>query len=139
MKKVLVDSSVWSLYFRKEKNLSEADMRIIAKVNELNSDNRIVIIGAVRQEVLSGISSKEKFEKIEERLSFLEDFPVTTKNHITAARFFNECRSHGIQGAHNDFLIAAVAAENGFEVFTLDGDFSEYRNYIGVTLFGLDE
>ncbi len=54
-----------------------------------------------------------------------------------AARFFNTCRTHGVQGSHIDFLISAVAANNGFAILTLDNDFSRYAQFINLSLVTL--
>jgi len=68
-------------------------------------------------------------------LANYEDFTVTNKDYITAARFFNICRKHGIQGSQIDFLICAVAVNNNFEIFSMDKDFFEYKKYIDLKLF----
>ena len=49
--KVIVDTSVWSLALRRQqKNNSIAD-----KLRDFIGDGRVVLLGAVRQEILSGI------------------------------------------------------------------------------------
>lgn len=58
---------------------------------------------------------------------------VDTSVWFTAARFFNTCRTHGVQGSHIDFLISAVAANNGFAILTLDNDFSRYAQFINLS------
>ena len=131
--KTIIDSSVWSNFFRK-KSRNETDERIARKIQELAVNNEIVIIGAIRQESLSGIASEEKFEKIKSVLSIYTDFPVTTDDYVTAARFFNTCRSHGVQGSHIDFLISAVAANNNFSILSLDNDFERYRKFVKIEL-----
>jgi hypothetical protein len=110
MKRVLVDTSVWSLALRK-KDATESEQRIIAQLSTLILDLDLVIIGPVRQEILSGISDQKKFTTLRERLSIFEDFPITTHDYEVAAQFLNECRNHGIQGSYIDFLICAVAAK----------------------------
>jgi hypothetical protein len=40
----------------------------------------------------------------------IPDFPILTEHYVTAARFFNLCRSKGIQGSNTDFLICVAAA-----------------------------
>ena len=44
------------------------------------------------------------------------DYDVTTLDLETAAEFFNTCRKKGVQASNTDYLICAVAANNGFEI-----------------------
>jgi len=131
--KILVDTSVWSLALRKKPE-SDADIETVAKLSELIRDSRAVIIGAVRQEILSGISSKERFELLKTRIRAFEDFPLSTEIYELAAEFSNTCRSNGIQGSHTDFLICAAAKAHNTPIFTLDKDFDNYKKYIDIKL-----
>ena len=47
-------------------------------------DGRIVMIGPIRQEILSGISKEAQFEYVKEHLSPFEDTPLTDREY----RFF---------------------------------------------------
>jgi predicted nucleic acid-binding protein len=134
MKDVLVDTSVWSLAFRR----SKPDEREIAVTNELISlirELRIVIIGPVRQELLSGISEQDVFENLRERMTVFTDYAIQTADYELAAEYSNLCRKNGIQGSHTDFLICAVAARNRWEIFTEDHDFLSYQKYLPITLY----
>lgn len=132
--KVLVDTSVWSLAFRK-KNFSETDQIIINELKSLIKQNSIVIFGAIRQEILSGISSEKVFYELKNSLRAFEDVKTNTSIHELAAEYFNECRKNGIQGSHTDFLICAVATFYKLEIFTLDKDFNNYSKYIPIKLY----
>jgi len=133
MKPVLVDTSIWSLAFRKKDRTIE-NQQVIDYLAKLVLDLDAVLIGPVRQEILSGISDKRKFNELKERLSILEDFPIKTEDYERAAEFYNNCRKHGVQGSHIDYLICAVAANNKFSIFTLDNDFIDYRKHIRIDL-----
>ena len=52
--KVLVDTCVWSLAFRKRKKTA-SEKKVVETLKELVRDLRVVMIGPVRQEILSGI------------------------------------------------------------------------------------
>ena len=133
MKPVLVDTSIWSLAFRKKDRTIE-NQQVIDYLAKLVLDLDAVLIGPVRQEILSGISDKRKFNELKEGLSILEDFPIKTEDYERAAEFYNNCRRHGVQGSHIDYLICAVAANNKFSIFTLDNDFINYRKHIWIDL-----
>jgi len=133
--KVLVDTPIWSLAFRKK--TGNIDNIAIKNLIELIQDRRIAIIGPVRQEVLSGISDRNKFYEIKDKMSLFSDYFIKTDDYEFAAECSNECRRNGIQGSHTDFLICAMAIKNGWEIFTEDGDFLEYEKYIPIKMYVL--
>jgi predicted nucleic acid-binding protein len=126
-----VDTSVWSLALRRtlQKERPEA-----AELRRLIADHRVEIIGPIRQEILSGVREPSHFEKLEERLAVFPDAPVRTEDYVTAAKFFNLCRSKGIQGANTDFLICTVAVRNKFAIFTTDNDFALFAKCLPIVL-----
>ena len=133
MKFVLVDTSVWSLAFRK-KHPDSNDKKLIEYLTFLIRNRYAVMIGPIRQEILSGISDESTFRKLKEALKAFSDFEITTDDYGQAAAYYNICRSNGIQGSHIDYLICSVAHNNDFLIFTLDKDFKNYRNYIDIEL-----
>jgi predicted nucleic acid-binding protein len=52
-----------------------------------------------------------------------------------AAELFNRCRASGIQGAHIDFLIRAIAREHRVPIFTQDQDFTRYAEVCRAELY----
>jgi len=96
------------------------------------------MIGPIRQEILSGIRSKSQFKKLREHLESFPDLPILTEDYVTAAQFFNHCRSKGIQGSNTDFLICAVAVRNKFSIYTTDKDFELFSKYIQIILHKAD-
>jgi len=131
--KVLVDTSVWSLALRRKEPSAEAE-----KLAELILSSLVVLIGPVRQELLSGISNEKTFLSLKARLEHFDDLPVRTLDYETAALFYNICRFHGIQGSHVDFLICAVAANNDLLIFSTDQDFERYSQHLPIRLFRFD-
>lgn len=131
--RVIVDTCVWSLAFRK-KEKTVYEQNIINYLAKQIRDLRIVMIGPIRQEILSGIPSESKFIDMRNKLSVLSDWAIKTEDYELAAKFYNKCRRDGIQGSHIDYLICAVAFNNGFSILTLDNDFYNYQNYTGIIL-----
>ena len=127
---VLVDTAVWSLALRR----SNPTGRSVALLHDLIEDGRAVMIGAVRQEILSGIRRQEQFDQLRDSLEPFVDLEVRREDHVRAAAFYNSCRTAGVQGSNTDFLICAVA--NGYDVpiFTTDNDFVRYSELLPVTL-----
>ena len=127
--KVLVDTSVWSLALRRKESFE-----ISKKLTDLILSSVIVMIGPVRQELLSGISDKNVFLKLKAKLEAFDDFDISTKDYETAAEFHNLCRRNGIQGSHTDFLICAVAHNNNFLIYTNDKDFDNFAKYLPIKI-----
>jgi len=131
--KVLVDTSVWSLALRRKESSKDAD--VVKKLTRLIEDSMVVMIGPIRQELLSGISQETVFLDLKNKLEPFEDMPISTCDYETAAQFHNLCRKSGIQGSHTDFLICAVAYNNNLLIFTTDEDFFHFAKLLPVRLF----
>ena len=134
--KVLVDTPIWSFAFRRSSNAENSCPKpVVEELIELIHEDRAVLIGPVRQEVLSGISNQKQFDLLREKLKPFEGIAVTSGDYKLAADFNNQCRRKEIQGSHIDFLICAVASRNGIPIFTTDNDFSLYAKHIDITLY----
>jgi len=135
---VLVDTSVWSLALRK-KTLTDFENTCVAELRELIKELRVVMVGPIRQELLSGISAPEKHQLLKGQLQAFEDLTIDTENYEKAAEFSNICRNSGIQGSHTDFLICAVADAHDMSIFTTDKDFTNYSKVLGLRLHEVRE
>ena len=127
--KVLADTSVWSLALRRKEKSG-----VVTKLTDLILESMVVIIGPVRQELLSGISDRAVFDDLKHKLQSFDDLPITTRDYETAADFYNICRKKGVQGSHIDFLICAVAYNNEIFIFTTDQDFRRYAKHLPIRL-----
>ena len=129
--RVLVDTSIWSLALRRPAHLHNPEA---LELRRLITAHLAEIIGPIRQEVLSGVRDQSQFDKLESHLAAFPDLSLLTEDYVTAAKFFNLCRSKGIQGSNTDFLICAVAVRHDFVVFTSDEDFSLFAKCVPVVL-----
>jgi len=134
--KVLVDTCIWSHALRSRKPEYQA---LVKSLETLITDQRVLIIGAIRQEVLSGYSDHNKFETLKAKLNYFENTPILDKDYITAARFYNEYRQKGVQGSHIDLLICAVAARLNVSILTSDKDFGFYQQYLPINLHSITD
>jgi len=133
--RVIVDTCIWSACLRRK----TPDRLLVKTLKDLIGDGRVVMTGNIRQEILSGISSELQFEKIRSHLSAFRDIPLHEEHYELAARYYNRCRKNGIQGAHADFLICAIASIEKFLVFTTDKDFLYYQKHIPLNLWDKSE
>ena len=130
--KVLVDTSVWSRVLRRS---SGNDVDLQRRLADVIVAHRAQIIGPIRQELLSGIKDAKQFDALSTHLSAFPDHPVVSDDFVTAAKFFNICRSHGVQGSNTDFLICAVSVRGKMSIFTKDDDFSLFARHLPITLY----
>ena len=132
---ILVDTSIWSLAFRRKpaQKIKVEDPNIL-ELSELIDEDRAVLIGPIRQEILSGISSPSQFSLLKENLRAFDDLLLNTKDYETAAEFFTQCRKKGSQGSHIDFLICSAAKNHAMAIFTSDRDFHSYSKILKIDL-----
>lgn len=128
---VLVDTSVWSLALRRAKRQTDAAS---LELNELIQEGRIVMLGPIRQELLSGIKVKSQFDLLRDHLRSFPDLDLESLDYEEAAFAFDRCREKGIQGSNTDFLLCAVAQRRGLAIYTTDGDFRHYAKVLKLTL-----
>lgn len=129
---VIVDTSVWSLALRRAKRV---DDKTAGELAELIQEGRVVMLGPVRQELLSGIKLEEQFELLRDHLRSFPDVELGQADYEDAADAFNRCRQKGIQGSNTDFLICAVALRRDLGIFTTDKDFDNYSKVLRLRLY----
>jgi len=135
--KVLVDTPVWSLALRrpKQSTLSAPQQATVNALAELVRDGRAVFIGAIRQELLSGLKAQSQFDVLRDSLAAFDDLAMPVSVYESAAQAFNACRANGVQGSNTDFLICAAAMHHQLPIFTLDGDFLHYQRWLPIHLY----
>jgi predicted nucleic acid-binding protein len=132
---VLVDTPLWSLLLRRNAHdLSEREYKLHKSTAELIAEGRAHIVGAVRQELLSGIREESQFEKLKAALRAFTEPNLDIADYEVAAEMSNRCGSRGIQGSPIDFLLCAVAQRRNWEIFTIDQDFLHFSRVLPIKL-----
>ncbi len=129
--KVLVDTVVWSFVFRRHVE----DTIYKDLLGTLIADGRVLLLGAVRQEILSGIRHEEQFERLRLSLNAFPNIPITIADYELAAFYYNLCRKNGVQGSNTDFLICAISVNHNCEILTTDKDFEHFAELLPINLF----
>jgi hypothetical protein len=124
MKKVLVDTNIWSTVLRR--NVS-ADDQIRNNLMQLVDEGSVAIIGPIRQEILSGIKDEKKYLILKQYMEAFEDEKIETIDYENAALISNKCISKGFAVTAIDALIVAFVVRNGWEIYTKDKDFDRYE------------
>jgi predicted nucleic acid-binding protein len=134
--KVLVDTSVWSLALRRRPSLQDP---AVLELRALIDEGRVAMIGAIRQELLSGIRTMDSFHRLREHLRYFADEQLEAEDYERAAEHFNACRARGVQGSNTDFLICAAAERRDLPILTTDADFTRFAGVLPITLHGREK
>ena len=129
---VLVDTSVWSLAFRRNAPPSLPEVKELARA--LDAGDPIYGTGLVLQELLQGFTRPKAHALIVDHFSLLPFLIPDREDHIEAAELRNKCRSKGIQVGTIDALLAQLCLRHELELLTTDTDF---RDIATVTKLGV--
>jgi predicted nucleic acid-binding protein len=136
---VLVDTSVWSLALRRTSaDLNPREQRLTTALQELIRDGRAQLVGPVRQELLSGLRQETTFRKLRDHLRAFDEPRLEAADYEEGAHINNQCRSRGVAGSAIDFLICALAARRGWQIFTTDRDFISYAAVVPLRLYQIN-
>jgi predicted nucleic acid-binding protein len=132
---VLVDTPVWSLALRRRPDhLSPPEQHLTKALAELIREGRVQMLGAIRQELLSGIREEIQFRKLRDYLRAFLEPSLEAADYEEAAHMSNQCRSRGIAGSAVNFLICAAAQRRGWAILTTDQDFQNYASVLPLRL-----
>jgi hypothetical protein len=118
---LFVDTSVWSLAFRRDTTLPAVE--VLALRQALEDGDTIVTTGVILQELLQGFSGPRARKDIIDRFSALPLLVPDRQDHIEAAALRNRCRRSGVQIGTIDALLAQLCIRYGLTLLTTDRDF----------------
>jgi len=125
--RVLVDTSVWSLAFRKGGPADHPAVRKLAHL--LDSYEDLVLIGIIEQEILQAFRSESMFRKVARNLESFPILPLERADYVAAARLHRKCASKGVTTSTADCLIAAASIRHGTLLLTADRDFEQIARH----------
>lgn len=132
---MLVDTTVWSLAFRRRTgDLAGRDRAIFDEWAWLVRSGQAELIGPIRQELLSGLRREPDFDRVRRELGKFLDIPLTREDFEEAARCTNRCIARGVAVSSVDALICAAALRRGIPIYTLDEDFKRYAGVLPIRL-----
>ena len=129
---LFVDTSVWSLAFRRDAPAPGAEVSALARA--LEGGAPLVTTGIVLQELLQGFTGPKAREQIVERFAALPLIVPDRRDHIDAADLRTTCRRRGIQVGTIDALLAQLCVRYRLTMLTTDRDFVRVA---GVRAFAL--
>ena len=119
---LFVDTSVWSLAFRRDQPTASAEVETL--IRALESGETLFTTGLVLQELLQGFTGAKGRDQIVERFSALPLIVPDRADHIRAAELRNHCRRKGVQIGTIHALLAQVCLRHDLTMLTADKDFS---------------
>ena len=118
---LFVDTSVWSLAFRRDQASAAPEVRLLR--HALEGGGTIVVTGFVLQELLQGFAGPRARKEIIDRFTALPLLTPDRQDHIDAADLRNRCRRAGLQIGTIDAVIAQLSIRHQLQLLTTDNDF----------------
>ncbi len=130
---LFVDTSVWSLAFRRDQSQSEPAVDRLRQA--LGAGEALYSTGLVLQELLQGFRGPKARDAIIDRFAALPLLVPDREDHIAAADIRNECRRAGVQIGTIDALLARLCTRHELEMLTTDHDFGRMVPQVGLTIW----
>ena len=124
---LLVDTSVWSLAFRRDADQRAPQVQALRAA--LDGGDSVCITGIILQELLQGFSGPKARKELLKKFSALPMLMPDRSDHIAAAELRNHCRRAGVQLGTVDALIAQLCLRHDLILLTTDGDFVSAAKY----------
>ncbi len=118
---LFVDTSVWSLAFRRDQASAAPEVHTLR--HALEGGETIVTTGLILQELLQGFAGPRARKDIIERFTALPLLTPDRQDHIDAAELRNRCRRAGVQIGTIDALLAQLCLRHKLTLLTTDNDF----------------
>ena len=130
---LFVDTSVWSLAFRRDAPASANERRELVRAIEAGEE--LVTTGLVLQELLQGFSGPRDRRQILDRFAALPVLVPDRREHADAAELKNKCRRRGVQTGTIDALLAQLCLRHDLMMLTADRDFRNIARHCVLRLW----
>ena len=131
---LFVDTSVWSLAFRREPPSSAGEVQEL--VRAIEAGELIFTTGLVLQELLQGFAGPKAREQILDSFAAVPLIVPAREDHIEAAALRNRCRRAGIQAETIDALLAQLCLRHDLTMLSADDDFRHIAGQCTLKLWG---
>jgi len=131
---LFVDTSVWSLAFRRDQGSAAPEVRALR--DALEGAEIVVTTGLVLQELLQGFAGPRARKDLIDRFSSLPLLNPDRQDHIDAAELRNRCRRAGVQVGTIDALLAQLCVRHNLTLLTTDNDFIRAASHCTLRVWG---
>lgn len=129
--KVLVDTSVWSLFWRRGGPSDHPAVKKLAALLEAEED--VAISGVILQEILQAYRQPEARRRVDRLLDPVPLLPLTRSDCEAAAAIHRSCAEQGVAASTVDCQIAQAAVSHSHALLTADRDFERIAPLAGFT------
>lgn len=130
---LFVDTSVWSLAFRRDRPGDAAEVRELMRA--LLAGETVVSTGLILQELLQGFHGPKARQQIIERFAALPLLSPDRHDHVEAAEIRNRCRRAGVQIGTIDALFAQLCVRHDLTMLATDNDFRNIAGRCGLKVW----
>jgi predicted nucleic acid-binding protein len=130
---LLVDTSVWSLAFRRDAPPDIPEVEELKRA--LAGAELVATTGLILQELLQGFIPTKARTQIVERFAALDLTQPDRDDHVAAAEVRNACRKAGVQLGTIDALIAQLSIRHDYALLTTDQDFVHAARHVPLRLW----
>jgi len=129
--KVLIDTSVWVDFFRKKESL------VSVKVRECLKLNQVCYAGPILVELYQGAKTQREIEILDELFDTISYIDITRDHYHHAGMINQKAAREGKVFSTIDVILAALAHDGGFSLFSLDRHFDDISRYCALSLVEL--
>jgi predicted nucleic acid-binding protein len=130
---LLVDTSVWSLAFRRDERPAGDEVGWL--VRAIETGETILTTGLILQELLQGFTGPKQRQALLSRFATLPLLVPDRQDHVEAAELRNRCRRAGTQIGTIDALIAELCIRHDLTLLTTDADFGRIAKLSALKLW----
>jgi len=129
---VLVDTSVWSLLYRKKGPVDHPKVHILTSL--LNRIEDVALTGLILQEVLQAFRSDTQFERVARFFRPFDIIELERADFVDAAKLHRHFASKGVAASTTDSQIAIAAIRHQCLLLTADKDFDHIAKHCELKL-----
>ncbi len=130
---LLVDTSVWSLAFRRDAEAPTQAVEVLRSA--LEGADQVFTTGLVLQELLQGFSGPKARAQLIERFAALAFLQPDREDHIEAAEVRNTCRRNGVQIGTIDAVLIQLCLRHDLVLLSTDNDFRSASKHVKFRLW----
>ena len=130
---LLVDTSVWSLAFRRDTEAAVPEVKTLQYA--LEGADQVFTTGLVLQELLQGFAGPKARGQLIERFASLGFLQPDREDHTEAAEVRNACRRSGVQIGTIDAVLIQLCLKHDLVLLSSDNDFRSAAKHIKFRLW----
>ena len=130
---LLVDTSVWSLAFRRDSESPVQEVKALQ--HALEGADQVFTTGLILQELLQGFAGPKARSQLIERFAALGFLQPDRDDHIEAAEVRNSCRRSGVQIGTVDAVLIQLCLKHDLVLLSADNDFRSAAKHIKFRLW----